>query len=442
DLTSKSVENFMVAQMEGGVFNSGNAMTAPFNRKKSNNEGGAAITINNKELFFTVNIGGNFDIYYSKFVNGKWTEIESVSENVNDPVRWDSQPSISSDGRTLYFSSYRDSVTEKSDIYQSKRNKSGEWSAPKKLSSVINTIGNEKSPFIHSDSRTLYFSSDKLAGMGGFDIFYSKLKDDNTWTQPVNIGYPINTEADEVGFFVSLDGKTAYFASDALDGIGGYDIYSFELYKEARPEKVLFVKGTLKDSNNEVPKKAKIELKSVSTKEIHEIEYDTTSGEYASVVLFKDDLMMTVEKEGSNFNSYYFSADDTATTQPQKVDFEIKKLITGQNFNLNNILFETNSFELNEVANNVINYFSEYLKRNPKLKVEIQGHTDDVGDDNENLELSNNRALAVFNRLKDLGIGESRIAYKGYGETHPVEENKSEEGRMKNRRTEIVVVSN
>lgn len=442
ELTTMSVENFMVAEKVNGAFNSGKAMSAPFNRKKNNNEGGASITINNKELFFTVNNGGNFDIYYSKFDNNAWTEIVNVSERVNHPVRWDSQPSISSDGKTLFFASYRDSVAQTADIYKSEKDESGEWSVPKPLSSVINTSGNEKSPFIHSDSKTLYFASDKHPGMGGFDIFYSKLKEDNNWTEPVNIGYPINSEDDEVGFFVSTDGKQAYFASNNLAGNGGYDIYSFELYKEARPEKVLFVKGILKDSNNEVPKEATIELKSISTKEIHQIDYDTLSGEYASVVLFKEDMIMTVNREGDNFNSYYFDKEDESTQMPQKIDFVLKKLSAGQNFNLNNILFDTDSYELNSIANTVIATFSEYLNRNPKLAVEIQGHTDNVGDEMKNLELSKNRALAVYNQLIELGISANRLSYVGYGKTHPIESNDTDEGRRKNRRTEIVVISN
>ena len=183
-------------------------------------------------------------------------------------------------------------------------------------------------------------------------------------------------------------------------------------------------------------------MRSISTKEIHEIEYDTISGEYASVVLFKEDLIMTVDKEGHNFNSYYFDKEDTLTQAPQKIDFEVKKLITGQNFSLNNILFETDSYELNSIAKTVILNFSNYLKRNPNLKVEIQGHTDNVGDTVKNLELSKNRALAVYNRLVDFEISVERLSYMGYGESHPIESNEDEEGRMENRRTEIVVISN
>ena len=216
-LVPKSVEKFMIAKLQpDGTYDKGKQMDPPFNAAASNNEGGAAITIDNKHLFFTVNSKGNFDVCSSDFIEGHWSEITSLGKAVNDPVQWDSQPSVSSDGKTIYFASARDSITG-IDIYVTHKDESGHWSRAVKLNSPINTNGNDKSPFIHSDSKTLYFSSDSLPGLGGFDIFMSKKGDDGKWGKPVNLGYPINTDADEVGFFVSLDGKRGYFASNKLN---------------------------------------------------------------------------------------------------------------------------------------------------------------------------------------------------------------------------------
>jgi tetratricopeptide (TPR) repeat protein len=195
-ITSTSVEKFMTAQRTNGVFDKGIPMDYPFNQKAIGNEGGATITLDNKHLFFTVNKDGNFDIYYSDWNVTYWDDITNMGPAVNDPKQWDSQPSVSADGSTLYFASARDSLTG-IDIYVTHRDANGKWTQAKKLPSTINTNGNDKSPFIHQDGRTLYFSSDSLPGLGGYDIFMSRMDKKGNWSEPVNLGYPINTDADE-----------------------------------------------------------------------------------------------------------------------------------------------------------------------------------------------------------------------------------------------------
>ena len=195
----------MISVKKDSVFDKGEAMLPPFNKAGSNNEGGATITIDNKHLFFTVNKNGNFDIYTSDETKGVWSEPRSVGATINDPNRWESQPSISPNGKTLYFVSIRDSVSQTSDIYFSKKLENGEWGPMKSIGSPINTAGNEKTPFIHPDNKTFYFSSDALPGLGGYDIYKCKMQADGSWSQPMNLGYPINTEADELGFFASTD---------------------------------------------------------------------------------------------------------------------------------------------------------------------------------------------------------------------------------------------
>ena len=441
-LTPQSVEKFMMARQQAdGTYDQGTAMDYPFNLASSNNEGGASITIDNKHLFFTVNEKGNFDICYSDFKDGHWDEIKNMGSNVNDPKQWDSQPSISSDGNTLYFASARDSISG-IDIYYTSKDESGNWKKAKKLGPEINTDANEKSPFLHSDSRTLYFSSDGLPGLGGYDIFMSKMDASGKWGKPINIGYPINTESDEVGFFVSTDGKTGYFASNKLNGaMGGYDIYSFNLHPEVRPNKVYFQKGDINGKSNEDTLNTTIEIRDAVTKKVTKIDVDSVSGEFAFVVDFSHDLILSVKKDGYAFESQYISSKDSANEKPINEDIKLTKLEVGGQYTINDIFFSTNSYEINDTIKSVLAEFSDYLKMSPKLDVAIHGHTDNIGNPKDNALLSANRARTVYNFLIDQGIKQERLSYKGFGETKPIASNNTETGRAQNRRTVFVVNS-
>lgn len=437
-LTAQSVEKFMISRLQSdGTYDRGKPMEDPFNKSYNNNEGGASITIDNRHLFFTVNSKGNFDICTSDFVDGKWSEIKNLGSSINDPKQWDSQPSISSDGATLYFASARDSVSG-IDIYKSVKDENGNWTKAIKLGSPINTNGNDKSPFIHSDSRTLYFSSDSLPGMGGFDIYRCHMDSTGKWEKPLNLGYPINTEADEVGFFVSTDGKTGYFASNKLNS-GGFDIFSFELYPEARPEKVYFQKGDLNGTENASPVAATIEVRDVVTKKLTKISVDSISGEYAFVVNMKNDLVLSVKKEGYAFESQYISSNDSSNLGVKKKDIELKKLEVGGQYTINDILFGSNSYALNDTIKAVLDEFTDYLQENSGLKLALQGHTDNIGNPQDNMILSEKRAKAVYDYLVERKVNTARLTYKGFGETRPIADNTSEEGRAKNRRTVFVV---
>lgn len=434
-LTPVSVEKFMIAKKEGEEFDKGEPMPLPFNKGSSNNEGGASISIDNKHLYFTTNKNGNFDIYTSDEVNGKWTEPRNVSPNINDPKLWESQPCISPDGKRLFFASFRDSVNKTSDLYVSTKT-DNDWSKPSPLS--INTTGNEKTPYLHSDGITLYFSSDGYPGMGGYDIYYTRFEN-GKWSEPKNLGYPINTEADEIGFFVSTDGRNGYFSSNSLQGSGGYDIYGFELPVEVRPAKVLFIKGELKEEGSGPPYDSQIELKNVRTDEKLEVNYDSLTGKYASVVLFDDDYIMTVKKKGFAYNSIYFNEVDTTLDFPKTINLRMRKTEVGESYTLNNILFERNSAVPHQQDSTILKDFAEYLNENKSLQVAIQGHTDDEGNDQDNLLLSEERAKAVMQMLVQGGVDASRITYKGFGETKPLSDNTTPEGRALNRRTEFLV---
>lgn len=442
DMFAREVEDFSVSEKQGDLFTAGAALIEPFNL--GYNQGGASVSIDNTEMFVTVcnspGVIGQCDIYFTNYVDGFWRDLQNMGDSVNTEF-WESQASISSDGKTLYFASDRDSLTGQ-DIWKITREEKGKpWSKPIKLGPEINTDRDEKSPFIHPDNNTLYFSSQGHDNLGGFDIFYSRIKENGGWSNAKNIGYPINSDADDLGFFVSTDGTTAYFSSNKLKdiGMGGYDIYYFPLYEEARPKKVLFMKGELRDAYGTVIQGAKFELRDLQTDETTEIEVDSNSGKYVFAKTIENDMMLSIQKQGFFYESQYISKKDSIFMRPMKLDFEMNSLKVGESFIAKNILFATDSYELTEMAIKELSNLLELLEINATLSIAVNGHTDNVGNDLSNLTLSENRARVVSEWLISNGIDKSRLKYKGYGETQPMKLNDTEEGRQQNRRTEIVI---
>ena len=324
--------------------------------------GAAFISADGKKLYLTGcgwSRDSSCDIYVSELVDGRWSMPQAIKGSVNTNS-WESQPCVSSDGKELYFVSRRNG---NADIYCSSRNADGTWSEPQNLGAPINTKGTEMAPFLHPDGRTLYFSSDKHIGMGGFDLFMSRRGEDGKWQDPVNLGFPINTQGDEINFFVAADGKTAFVSSQREGGQGGYDIYTFELPEEIRSD----------------------------------------SANYLATV-------------------------------------DVVELAPGDAVVLQNIQFEYNSSALTVDSQTGVEMLTEFLRRNPDLKVELAGHTDNVGSENYNTKLSADRAEVVRQALIDNGIEANRLSSKGYGATKPLVPNDSEEHRAINRRTEMVVV--
>lgn len=440
----------------GDNFSGGIPMGDPFNMGQY--QGGVSVSVNNKMLFITIvdvipyrgkNRAGfgqmfdNADIYFSEFKDGQWSKLESIGSHINTETTWESQPSISADNKTLYFSRVMDPFGGDIDIWKTERQPDGTWGKAENLGTPINTPGDEKSPFMHSDSYTLYFSSNYHIGMGGYDIFYAKM-DPQTgeFKKPKNIGNPINTKDDEHGFIVSRDGDRAYFGSSSDDK--NLDIYSFELYEEARPKAVVFVNGEIKNNLGEVPDGAEVTIKNTKTNQEVDAVIDKETGDYVAVVAVDkdEDLMLTAKKKGFAFSSQLISSDAVVIGKPIKTEkLEIKPIEVGEAYKINNINFATNSFELNNKITLVLTEFIEFLNENPTVKVAIHGHTDNVGDPKENMLLSENRAKAVYNYLIIEDIDASRLSFKGFGETKPIAKNNSEEGKAKNRRTEFVIVS-
>lgn len=465
DIVSHDVEELIEARRADNKsqFNSGEALQEPFNL--GDGYGGVTINVNNKEMFVTIcsppDARGyvNCDIcrthYDSKFDMDKggqtyiWTGLDNLGPNINTPDGWESQPTLSADGRTLYFAVNRRN-TDGTDIFQSTRNDKGEWS-PARPVPGINTLGDEKAPFMHTDSRTLYFAAkppqedpDKgHKSIGGYDIFFSKLGEDGSWGKPKNIGNPLNTEQDEHGLIVSADGRTAYFASGRFQGVGGLDIYGFDLPRDVRPDEILIVKGVVRDEAGNVVKDATVEIKHMDTRKTEIIHVDSVDGRYATVVNLKEnsDVVVTVKKKDHVFDSHSFTLADTVKAGVTKVDMTVQKIEVGKSYRVNDIKYATNSAEISEGSELILDDLIEFLKDNPNVKIRIEGHTDNVGNTEENMVLSNDRAFTVMGYLQDKGIAGSRLAFKGLGPTVPVTTNDTEEGRAANRRTEFVIMS-
>lgn len=482
DVAERSIENFMFSEKLPDAYNdfsNAKPMPTPFNLGEGD-QGGVTISIDNKHLYVTIcrflekgdiRFGArkDCDLYVSHLVNGKWTKLKNLGENVNSKS-WDSQPSLSADGKTLYFSSYREDPDAKGglDLWMIEKQNDDTWSKPKNLGNIINTEGNEKSPFIHSDSKTLYFASDGHPGIGGYDIFYSKMNENGEWSIPTNIGVPINTKNDDVSFFVSLDGKKGYFASNSLtNNDSGYDVYSFDLYEGARPKKVLFLKGQLLNDDGKPVTDATIELKNTLTNETTQAMVDSSTGEYAVAVTIESEediaalessqelkdttqqveikenkelFILKAKKPGYAYVSEVIDLKEPKFEKPAKIDFKMEPVEVGKPYRLNNINFATNSADLTKETINILNDFIEFLQENPNIKIAIHGHTDNVGNDGQNLQLSEDRAKSVHDYLLINDITKERLSYKGFGETKPVATNDTPEGRAKNRRTEFVIM--
>jgi outer membrane protein OmpA-like peptidoglycan-associated protein/tetratricopeptide (TPR) repeat protein len=456
-VSSLWLEEFTFAQRAGieSPFNSGAPLKAPFNNGTFTNYGSATLSVDNKEMIICAckkeQVYGkeylNCDLYITKYERSgaggndfTWTELTNMGANINSKDGWEAQPSLSADGNTLFYTAARP-TTRDNDIFIAKRNADGTWGAARPFDE-INTDGKDKSPFLHQDSETLYFVStctDKRKGVGGLDIFFIR-EENGVWGEPKNIGYPINSKEDELGLFVSTDGKLAYFSSR----LGGdWNIYSFELYEQARPKAVAILKGDLKDESGEPVKDATIEISYAGSDEVTQVKVNGDDGKYAAVVKLdtKQDVMVTVKKEGHAFDSKLIAKEEL---KPENViikgnDLMVKELKVGEAYTINDILYATSSYALNDKSTFILKGFARFLKENPTISVSIQGHTDDMGDDGKNMTLSESRAKGVKDYLVSLGIDAKRLTAKGFGETAPKVDNDSEENRSINRRTDFVI---
>lgn len=460
-------EDFYISEWENGAWGLGTPMIEINDPMK--NEGAQSISADGRFLAFTAcdrrDGYGGCDIYYSEVRDGRWTRPANIKTPINSKA-WESQPSIAADGQTLYFASTRAGGKGKEDIWMSERDQYGKWQTPKNLGANINTPAQEQAPFIHPDGQTLYFMSKGHPGMGGTDLFYARKQADGTWGEAINLGYPINTEANEGALIISLDGKTAYFASDrdydnASDILQAEkkketDLYSFELYEAARPQAVTYVKATVSDGITGKKLVADVEFLDLQKQALHTKSITDNSGEFLVCLPIGKNYSLNVAKKGYLFHSENFALDQNASlAKPFLLDIKLYPIPIESNTTINtsqplvsknkaiilkNIFFETASAQLRSESLAELNKLKNLLEENPNLNIQINGHTDDVGSEESNRVLSDNRAKAVYTWLIDHNIAASRLKYKGYGEAQPIDSNDTEMGRQNNRRTEFIAL--
>ena len=446
-------EDFMVSHRDAeGTWQA--AKPIPTVNTRQYNEGAGTLTPDGRFIVFTKcatedgSYGGSLqgfgscDLFISRRIGDRWTPPENLGPPVNSR-NWETQPSMASDGRTLYFirgTQAQDGI-KSMDIYTTALQEDGTWSKPEKLGANVNTAYQEESVQIHPDGRTLYFSSNGHPGFGGLDIFVSRKEEDGSWGKALNLGYPINTGADENSLLVSADGEVAYFASDREGGLGDLDLYSFELYPEARPLAVSFIRGKVTDRTNGQPVEADVQLYDLATGKLTTGAYsDPRTGEFLVCIPAGRSYALNASSEGYLFFSQNYDVAAGTPKEPYSLNVPLSPLTAGSVIALRNIFFNTASYELLPTSNAELDKLTALLKSNPTLRIELGGHTDNVGADAANLTLSDQRAQAVRDFVIAQGIDASRITAKGYGETKPVATNDTEEGRALNRRTEVTVL--
>jgi outer membrane protein OmpA-like peptidoglycan-associated protein len=322
------------------------------------------------------------------------------------------------------------------DIWKSVLTEKGTFSKPVNLGATINTEFDEMSPFIHTDNQTLYFASNGHPGMGDFDLFMSRRNyPAANWQRPINLGYPINTHGVENSLIVASDGKTAYFASDK-SGYGQEDIFWFQLSEDFQAQQVAYVKAKVYDAKSETPLKANIEIVDLATGEVMISSFTyTKTGELFTCLPANTNYAVNVSRDDYLFHSENFEMNDQSALQALRLDIPLQRLDRGNAVVLKNIFFDTDAYSLKEESEVELNTLLEFMKNNIDLNIEIEGHTDNVGSQEHNLTLSENRAKEVYSFLVDKGIAANRMTYKGFGDSKPIASNDSETGRAENRRT-------
>jgi outer membrane protein OmpA-like peptidoglycan-associated protein len=410
------------------------------------NEGAQAISQDGQWLIFTgcnyPEGQGSCDLYISfKTKNGGWTEAENLGPIINTDL-WESAPSLSPDKKDLYFSSNRFNGFGGKDIWVTHRQTNGKWTAPENLGPTINTTADETCPFIHADNQTLYFNSNGLPGYGMADLFLSRKNNENKWTTPINLGYPINTIDDEGSLTVASDGKTSYYASDRKNNNAGLDIYSFELRNEISASKTLWLTGSVYDKKTNAGLPSTVTLTEInSNKAPTEIKTDE-DGNFLITLPVEKDYALNVNRKGYLFYSDNFSLIKNTVDSFFTLRIPLQPIEAGASVVLKNIFYGNNESKLKPESESELAKIISLLNENPGMKVQISGHTDNIGKKEVNQILSLNRAKSVVAFLITKGINPTRLSAKGFGDTMPLSSNDTEQGKSLNRRTEINVVSN
>ena len=437
-------EEFCVGrQTENGVIEI-TPLAPPFNQ--GFNEGGPSLTADNRWMALTSCklLGSgyrNCDIFLVQNTYDVWLDFKDLP-TVNLPDSWESQPTLSANGDRLIFTSNRKGGFGGLDLYEVLRKPDGSWSEAKNLGPRVNTSDDEKSPFLHADGHTLFFSSNGHPGLGDFDVFVLDLQGAS---EPHNLGYPINTERAEVGFAVAAKSPMAYFSSNErvgdLPAGSGYDFYGFPLPASATADAVTFLTGMVEGADV-LPDGVSLRIENLQTREITRVRVDAASGTYTAVLATPNaaDYVISVENPEIGYTAVRIEV-DPRDEEAEVPLLEAKRLEVGESFSLNSIQFATNSYQMSALDKASLAPFVAYLQAHPSMTIELQGHTDNVGRSGDNQVLSQRRAEAVQAYLLSQGVPAAQMRAKGYGDSQPVADNRLPEGRAKNRRTVFQVLT-
>ncbi len=408
------------------------------------NEGTCTISADGRLLIFTSCIGrrgyGNCDLFMSRKIGDEWTTPENIGPAINTSA-WESQPSLSADGRVLYFISDRRGGKGGRDIYTSRKDEDDNWTKAESMDQPINTPFDEISPFIHVNGRSLFYASNGKPGFGGYDIFRSELEN-GVWQNPVNFGSPVNDHEDQFSLFVTADGTRGYYSHE-----DGRRENSAKLFEISIPDDLQikyrsnFVKGVVRDKKTSAHIKSRIELFDLNKDElVSVVESDSVTGQYLMVLTKGSGYALYVTARDYLFQSLNFDYENDSNPEPVVIDIYLDKTDAGATAVLNNIFFDFDQYELKDKSITELNKIIRFLRERPEITVEIGGHTDSDGSADYNKQLSLKRAQSVVTYLVQKGIERGRLKEKGYGAEKPLKPNDSDENKQANRRIEFKIV--
>ncbi|MDX5417938.1 MAG: OmpA family protein [Hymenobacteraceae bacterium] len=438
-------ENIYVSQKQNSSWGKPTSISGIINTPA--NEGAATISGDGKTLVFTScnrsDSQGDCDLYISFRTGNEWSKPKNMGPMVNSKA-WDSQPSLSADGRTLYFTSTRGGGIGKEDIWVTYLKEDGSWQKPENMGEPVNTKGRDMAPFVHVSGSTLYFVSDGHLGMGGLDVFMTSQGPGQKWSNPENMGYPLNTHADEGSMFITADNKKGYYSRQEMSESG---VFTIQLYEFDVPEgwrsKVnsTYAQGRVFHADTKKPLGAVVQLYDVSSDSlVQQVNSDKISGEYTIVLSEGKQYALYVSAPDFLMNSLSFDYTSPKALSPVALDVYLKPVKSGAAIVLNNLFFDTGQYKLERKSKTELDKLITFMSQNPGVKIEISGHTDDIGSDQDNKVLSERRARSVADYLRSNGVPKDRITHIGHGESKPVKPNTSEENRSQNRRIEMRVL--
>ena len=433
-------EDFYTSTLAKNKFSKASALSDDLNIEEK--KGSMSLTQDLNTLYYAADYNekgyGRYDIYKVTKTKKGWSEPKNLGKNINSDY-WDSAPSIAPDGQALYFCSNRTGGYGGIDIYVAYKNEKGFWEEAVNMGPTINTAADEQAPFIHADNKTLYFSSNGWPGFGGSDLFVIRKKIDGNWSNPMNLGYPINTFDNEGSIAVAGNGFEGYIASDRADSRGSLDIYKVILALNTRPNKTFYVNGFIADAVTKKPIAGELVL--INTNEetnTMQIKVDT-NGNFILGLPYLDSIGIRVNSEGHEFASTLLSLENINSLSSSTLNFYLAPIIKTFTKNFNNIFFEINQSILNKKSFVELGALTTYLQSAPTALILIEGHTDNRGDSVQNQLLSSKRANTIATYLMSKGIESNRIKTIGLGGSQPISDNTTEEGRIKNRRSSFTI---